>query len=196
MTITISEKVIKRSLLIILIVLVCTFLIQVTYAKYKKYAQGLVDSDVAKWNIKVNDESISNKTILTNTITPEFAGDTYTKAGVLAPGTDGYFEIDIDATDSDVSFTYDLSVSRANPNTITDLKITGFSKEEGVIIPNTTNNITGSIAHNTPSTKIKVFIEWDDDTGTMDNTEDTAAVVNGIRNANILATLHLVQLRS
>ena len=196
MTITISEKHIKSILLILLISLMCIFLVQVTYAKYKKYAQGIVNNNVAKWNIKVNNESIKNKTTLTSSIIPVFDGDIYTKSGVLAPDSNGYFDIVIDATNSDVSFSYDIEVDKADTNTISDLKITGFSKEEGVIINNVNNTISGEIEHNTASTSIRVYIEWDDVNGTMNNSEDTVAAVGNVKNANVLVSIHLTQLKN
>lgn len=196
MTITISEKSIKRLLFITLISLVSFFLVQVTYAKYRKYAQGLVNNNIAKWNIKVNNEDIRNKTTLTSRISPIFEGDTYTKPGVIAPGTNGYFDVVIDATNSDVSFDYEIEVNKSDNNTINDLLITGFSKVEGQVISNTNNTITGSIVHNTASSTIRVFIEWDDLNGTMNNQSDTYATTSNINNADVLVNLHLTQIRS
>ena len=196
MIITFNEKFVKRLLVIILIVLMAIFLIQVTYAKYKKYAQGLVDNDIAKWNIKVNSEDIRNKTTLTSQIAPVFEGDAYTKSGVIAPGTSGYFDVVIDATNSDVSFDYEIEVDKADSNTISDLVITGFSNEPGEVVANTTNNVTGSIVHNTASTSVRVFIEWDDATGSMNNADDTQATTESIKNANVLVKLHLTQKRN
>ena len=196
MTVTFSEKFIKRLLIIILIALMAVFLAQITYAKYRKYAQSLVDADIAKWNIKVNNESIKNKTTLTNRITPQYDGDIYTNSGVIAPGTSGYFEINIDATDSDVSFEYEITLEKADGDTISDLVITGYSQEEGVIIPNSDDTITGEIAHNTPSTSIFVYMTWDDATGEMDNSEDTSAATDGYSNANVLVRINMTQKRN
>ncbi len=195
MTVTFSEKFIKRLLIVILMALMAVFLAQITYAKYRKYAQTTVDNDIAKWNIKVNTESISNKTTLTNSISPTYLGDSYTKANVIAPGIDGFFEIDIDATDSDVSFSYEIEVDKKDANTIDDLVITGFSKEPGVVLPNTDNTVSGEITHNTASTKIYVYLKWEDANGTMTNAQDTSATVDGVQNADVIVSIHLTQTR-
>ena len=100
----------KRILVFILFCLVFVFLFQEAYAKYRKYASVQVDNTVAKWNIKINNELIGNKTTLTNHIIPTVVNNNYVKNDVLAPGSLGYFDVDIDATDADVSFTYEINV--------------------------------------------------------------------------------------
>ncbi len=188
----------KRILVFILFCLVFVFLFQEAYAKYRKYASVQVDNTVAKWNIKINNELIGNKTTLTNHIIPTVVNNNYVKNDVLAPGSLGYFDVDIDATDADVSFTYEINVAKYDIYTIEDLTIYAYSVDDFSTSTSVTNNIiTGTIQHNTASTKVRIYYKWlDDGTDVMNNQTDTTAAITGTSNADILATFHLTQVQN
>ena len=188
----------KRILVLILFCLVFIFLFQEAYAKYRKYATVQVDNTIAKWNIKINNELIGNKTTLTNNIVPTIENNNYVKTNVLAPTSTGYFDIDIDATDADVTFTYEITISKLNNSTIEDLNIYGYSVDNFNVVNNVVNNtVAGTITHNTALTKVRVYFNWvDDGTDTMNNQADTNAAVGNTANANILASFHLTQVRT
>ena len=187
----------KRILVFILFCLVFIFLFQEAYAKYRKYATVKVDNTVAKWNIKINNETIGNKTTLTNHITPTITNSNYVKDNVLAPGSTGYFDIVIDATDADVSFTYDINISKYDMYTINDLQIYAYSVNDFSTTTSVTDgNVSGTIQHNTATTTIRIYFNWlDDGTDTMNNQTDTTVAVGGTANADVLATFHLTQVR-
>lgn len=188
----------KRILVFILFCLVFVFLFQEAYAKYRKYASVQIDNTVAKWNIKINNELIGNKTTLTNHIIPTVVNNNYVKNDVLAPGSLGYFDVDIDATDADVSFTYEINVAKYDIYTIEDLTIYAYSVDDFSTSTSVTNNIiTGTIQHNTASTKVRIYYKWlDDGTDVMNNQTDTTAAITGTSNADILATFHLTQVQN
>ena len=188
----------KRVLVFILFCLVFIFLFQEAYAKYRKFASVEVDNTVAKWNIKINNELIGNKTTLTNHITPTIDTSNYVKSDVLAPGSTGYFQVNIDASDADVSFTYEITADKYDSYTIDDLDIYAYAVNDFTTTYNVTNNtISGTIQHNTASTQIRIYYRWlDDGTDTMNNQTDTTAAVSGTANADILVTFHLTQIQS
>ncbi len=187
----------KRILVFILFCLVFVFLFQEAYAKYRKYASVQVENTVADWNIKINNEAISNKTTLTNHIIPTITASNYVKPDVLAPGSQGYFDVDIDATNADVDFTYEINISKYDSYTINDLNIYGYSLNNSATINNVVSNqVSGTITHNTASTKVRVYFEWlDDGTDTMNNQTDTSAAINPNSNADILVSFHLTQVQ-
>ena len=188
----------KRILVFILLCLVFIFLFQEAYAKYRKYASVQVDNTVAKWNIKINNELIGNKTTLTNHITPTITSSNYVKENVLAPGSTGYFDVNIDATDADVNFTYDIDIAKYDTDTIDDLNIYAYAINDFTTTYNVSDGtIGGTIQHNTASTTIRIFFKWiDDGTDTMNNQADTNVALNNTSNANILVTFHLTQTNS
>lgn len=149
-------------------------LINNTYAKYREKIDGDAAINVASWDIKINNESISTQVKLTNDIIPLFPGDEYTKANVLAPGVTGYYDIIIDASNVDVSFSYEISANVSDESVVTDLIVTGYSIDNGDIIEYT-DSISGIVPYDTDSETVRIYIKWDDENGTMDNRADTLA---------------------
>jgi len=180
--------------LIILLALVLAFLFQTSYAKYIKKVDGEVVADIADWNIKINNEDIRGKTQLTNSILPTFTGDQYTKDGVIAPGTEGYFDLNIDATNADVNFNYTITVSTSSNSSVQDIVILGYQINSGNMESYGSSGITGSVVHNTSSNPIKVYIKWNDSTGqSMDNQADTAVGADDLSEVLLDVNINLIQ---
>jgi len=186
----------KFFLIIALFCLMFIFLFQVAYAKYKKTAESYTNADIAKWNIKINDETIKNKTTLENDIIPVIDTNTYVKDNVIAPGSTGHFDVEIDATDSDVTFDYQILSQKYDGDTIKDMLITGYSINNGTTESVSDNVVEGTINHNTATTSIRVFFEWNEATGLMDNREDTEAAWSDTSNGKIKVVITLTQKRS
>lgn len=179
------KKELKKDLrFIIIFILVVTisfiYLFQSTYAKYKKQVNSNVNSTIASWNIKINNETINNKKTLTNSITPTLYENEYVKENTLAPGIKGYFDINIDSSKVDVDFNYEVNAVLNNSTNLTDFKITDYELNDSGIKQNfNTTGISNSLPKNTKNTKIRFYIEWiDDDTNVMNNIEDTTYATN------------------
>ena len=179
------KKELKKDLrFIIIFILVVTisfiYLFQSTYAKYKKQVNSNVNSTIASWNIKINDETINNKKTLTNSITPTFYENEYVKENTLAPGIKGYFDINIDSSKVDVDFNYEVNAVLNNSTNLTDFKITDYELNDSGTKQNfNTTGISNSLPKNTKNTKIRFYVEWiDDDTNVMNNIEDTTYATN------------------
>ena len=179
------KKELKKDLrFIIIFILVVTisfiYLFQSTYAKYKKQVNSNVNSTIASWNIKINNETINNKKTLTNSITPTLYENEYVKENTLAPGIKGYFDINIDSSKVDVDFNYEVNAVLNNSTNLTDFKITDYELNDSGTKQNfNTTGISNSLPKNTKNTKIRFYIEWiDDDTNVMNNIEDTTYATN------------------
>lgn len=105
-----------RSKIKILLILVFSLAILYTiYSIYDTYAlletniSVVNDLNTAKWNINVNNTSLSGESTNFSVDKIKVDENTYTKDNKLAPGTTGYFDIEIDPTDTDVSIRYDIS---------------------------------------------------------------------------------------
>ena len=186
---------------ILLVLLFGSYLIQTTYSKFRKNLTTNTQIEVAGWNIKVNDESIVNKSTLTADISPIFPGSTNIAAGVIAPGAEGYYDITIDASNVNVSFNYLIFSTVSNDSNVTDLITTGYEINPTVgstVIPySSETGITGSIPFGTASTIIRIFIKWDDSvSATMDNASDTTAATNSGTQALMTTTLTFTQINS
>lgn len=175
------------------------YLFQTSLAKYRKQVTGNIDLQIAKWNIKINDEDVENKSVLTNNIIPVFEGNEYTKDSVIAPGSKGYCDIIIDATNVDVDFTYELGISIGEENQISDLRTSGYTinptdTTEDVVTELSGEAIKGEIAHNTKQTKIRLYFEWYDEAdNNMDNKADTDVAIDENSKAVIAASIRFSQ---
>ena len=171
----------KKILLILIGICICFLLfytIQI-YAKYLTSAEGSTTLTIANWNILVNDLSIKNNTDISNSIVPVFPGNEHIESGIIAPTVEGYFDLNLDFSNADVSFKYEISVTSDENSSVKDLVATGYSLDDGekVIFENFNENISETIilSSNIDTRKVRVYIMWndDDESQTMTNDDDT-----------------------
>lgn len=165
-----------------------------SYAKYVTTVNNVASMSVARWRILVNNKDILNENEAKQIITPVFYENEHISTSVIAPTSKGYFDLILDATGADVSFNYTISTSLSEDTAVSDLKITGYTLNDGEVISITNNaDITGQILYtDTKIQNLRVFIEWSDtETDSMDNQADTNA-----RNkaAKLNVNLHFVQI--
>lgn len=153
-----------------------------SYAKYRKVIEAEVDAKIASWRIKVNNEDIKNKKVLSQKIIPVFPGDEYTKPDVLAPGSIGYFDIIIDTKDVEVNLNYELTAENSPDSSITDLIVKSYTinpatNDEQIPYEDMISNV---IQYNNEKTTIRIYIEWndDDENSTMTNEDDTNVAID------------------
>lgn len=157
-----------------------TILISVqTYAKYLTSANGQGNIAIAKWNISVNNLSVKNNSDISSTLKPYFPGNEHIAANIVAPNAEGYFDLDLNFSNVDVSFEYTISVIPSEESIVKDLVATSYKIDNGEIINlNSETSITKVINLNTKpnSQNVRIFIKWiDDDNSTMNNADDTLA---------------------
>ncbi len=180
-------------------VFVCLWTIGSTYAKYINTAEGGTNLNIARWRILVNDEDIRNNPSISGNITPVLIENEHIKPGVIAPTSSGYFDIIIDSTDVDVSFTYTITPSVPNDSCVKDLIVTGYSLNDGDIETLEDNTISNTVlyADNINLTNIRMYIEWiDDESQTMDNNDDTLATSDSDCKGVVMVSLNFVQLKN
>jgi len=158
-------------------------IIQETYAKYLTNASANTNMTIARWNIIVNNQDILNNSDFSNGIKPVFLGSEHIANGILAPLSEGYFDIVVDATNVDVSFNQVITLSHGKDNTVSDLAITGYSVDNGSIISfdketTFTNEILLSDQKRIHT--YRIYVKWlDGENETMDNEKDTEATKSG-----------------
>ena len=185
-------------LLAFLSLFICFYFIQDSYAKYLTTASTGVTGTVARWNIEVNDTVVKNNDTLTSLITPVFAGTTHIAPNVIAPTVTGYFELEIDSTNVDVSYTYNIAIERNDD--ISDFIVTGYKVDNGSLISVDTSVATPTISNDvllsdvTRVHTITVYIGWNDNAATenMDNQEDTEVTVD-LTNVTLNVSMSFVQ---
>ena len=173
----------------------CVTFMQDTYAKYLSSATENAELTIARWSILINDQDVVNESDFTDTISPIFNGTSNIKSDVIAPTAQGYFELEINGENTDVSFQYSIGIDTTDCE-VTDLRITSYVID-GVTTSFSGSNVVGSILLNDVSrTKtIRFNVEWNDNaaTETMDNEADTAASAE--ETAAFTVNVNLIQLQ-
>lgn len=176
----------KKFLLLLIgicISLLLYFIVQI-YAKYLTSAEGSTELTIANWNIIVNELSIKNNTDISNTIVPVFPGNEHIASNIIAPTAEGYFDLNFDFSDADVSFEYVITATADENSSVQDLVTTGYSINGGEIISfeNYDAPITEIIqlSDNVETTKVRVYIKWNDneDSQSMTNSDDTVSTTS------------------
>ena len=99
----------KKAVIIsaILVAIILSFIGGQTYSKYVTEVRGDGTAQIATWDFKVNGQKEEVQTIS--------LGSTYDSStlvnGKIAPGTEGNFQIIVDATGSDVGIDYKIKFS-------------------------------------------------------------------------------------
>ena len=175
----------RKFLLLLICICVCFllfFMIQV-YAKYITSTEGSTALTIANWNILVNNQSIKNNIDISNSIIPVFSENEHISSNIIAPSSEGYFDLNLDFTNVDVSFKYEITASAHKNSSVQDLVSTGYSINDAEKIDFETYNtpITEIIplSSETKTRKIRIYILWndDEDTQTMNNSDDTLSTV-------------------
>lgn len=185
-------------ILAICALILCITQIQQTYAKYLDTKEGDTDFTIAKWKILVNQQDITEASTMSSLITPVYIENEHIKEGVIAPGREGYFDLVIDSSNTEVSFRYDISVTSSENSSVNDLIITGYSLNDSEIIPvsDQLNNLSNVIYYTDTSkeNKIRIYFKWRDGTGeNMNNEADTNASIQGV-NAKLKVNITFTQI--
>ena len=155
--------------------------------------------NVARWRILVNNKDIREGSTTNAIITPVFEGNEHIANGIIAPTSEGYFDLVIDATEADVSFKYSINFSVNNNSSVTDLIATKYSINNGefIYLDRDNQSISNQVlqVNNTNPINIRVYVLWDDgENATMDNTADTEATKNN-NTAKMDVNLSFTQLK-
>ena len=186
--------------LCIICFLLCLFFIEDTYAKYITSTNESASMNIARWRILVNNKDIRENSTTNAVITPIFNGNDNINSGIIAPNSEGYFDLIIDATEADVSFKYKIEISVNQNSPVKDLITTKYIIDNGNEIPLERNNATieNTVLHkdNTKPINIRVYIKWDDSNeATMDNDADTEATKQVDNPAKMDVKLTYIQLK-
>ena len=86
-----------------------------TFSRYTTIQEGQPKAYIANWNVKINNEDITNKTTLSNVITlvPDSMKETTTD-NKIAPGKYGHFDLIINPTGTEVAVEYTISLDVTN----------------------------------------------------------------------------------
>ncbi len=176
-------------------ILLCILTMQETYAKYSTSNNATSNMSIARWRILVNNFDVRNDLSTETVIQPVFSGNNNISDGYIAPTANGYFDILIDATETDVTFDYQISLNQNASNEVVDLAITGYSIDNGEVVNYNNSNIIGTI-NKTDANKtkqIRVFVTWNDGEGSTMNNEADTNTTGDNATAKMDVNLHFIQ---
>ena len=186
-----------RIIAILIILTIAVGIVSDTYSKYIANTTGNLDIMFADWEILVNNIDVTNETSSNITFNPILEDNPNIASNVIAPSSKGYFDINIDPSNVDVSFMYDINFAIENQD-IPDFKITKYA-----LVPDTytegdtlefisleNNVISNTMLFDRNQTDfkfnpfvIRVYFEWTEgENELMDDAADTAAAVNAREN--------------
>ena len=173
----------KVILLVVLSILLCLFFVQESFAKYITEANETANMSIARWKILVNNEDIRDENTVNAVINPVFPGNDNIAENIIAPTSEGYFDLVIDAREADVSFKYKITLSVNEDSSVRDLVATKYVINDGdeIALDSSNQVIENTVLHrdNTGTINIRVYIVWNDGDGaSMDNSEDTSATIS------------------
>ena len=199
----------KLKVLMVLVSLSLTLgLMSHTYSRYIADATSDIKIQFSKWEIKINNNDITNGSISTMNLTPVMEGNNHVASNVVAPSSKGYFDIVVDPSHVEVSFNYSVSLNIINGN-IPDLIISKYSiidssyteGDEIQTISLVDGKINGTVNYNQNKTfepfTIRVFFEWyEGENEKMNDEADTQIGIDASNNnteLQITATMSFEQ---
>ncbi len=165
-----------------------------TYSRYVDDTSSNMDIEFAVWQILVNNEDITDNNSTDITFTPTIEPNVNVTENVVAPTSKGYFDIEVNPSNVDVSFDYTILLNIDNQE-IPDLIANKYAildhyYVEGDAIatyPIDSNIITESVLRDDsvenfafdPFT-VRVYFEWYDDVDNSMSDEDDTQISNTV----------------
>lgn len=147
--------------------LISLFFFMEAYSLFESTRVNTSNIDIAKWQVKVNDDMIAGSSSEFTVDEIVWDGSAYVKEGKVAPGMTGYFDIIIDPNNTDTSIRYDVifDFSHLDPTQFTIDNIVEINNK-GIVRTNSTtysNIITLAEINNNETNTIRVYLTWVDD---------------------------------
>lgn len=147
-----------------------------SYALFESQRTNTSELEIAKWEIKVNNDLLSGSTSTFTIDNFTWSTSEYVKEGKAAPGIDGYFDIEIDPNNADTSIRYDVIFDFSNLDS-DQFAITEIKEVDNKSITRTgqytySNIILLDDIEDGETNTIRVYIEWinDDNNNEKDST--------------------------
>lgn len=161
------NKRLKVAIILIAVILLSALVISITYSKYFSKITGTGTATVAKWNFEVNGKTDTLGTIkLGNTASK----NSKVADGKIAPGTDGKFDVEINANGTEVDLEYEIKFANVQGSIPDNLKFYEDSKFQTEIPDLASKGYKGTITKEQTGTKQTVSFYWKWDYETTDIT--------------------------
>ncbi len=194
-----------KLILLLLSLSICLGLVSNTYSRYVANTKGNISAAFSKWQILVDNNDITNNSNSTIDIVPILEENNNVADNVIAPSSKGYFDINIDPTNVDVSFSYIIDLQMEN-DYMPDLMITKYailpdSYEEGEdldIISLENSKINNTLLFNKENSDfrfktftVRIYFEWyEGENETMNDEDDTNIAMLAVAEEDLAFKMH------
>ena len=177
-----------RFILMFISLSVCISLMSNTYSRYVSDTTGNIEMTFARWQILVNTIDITTNKESIIEFEPIIIENDNVANNTFAPSSQGYFDIEINPSNVDVSFKYLITLTVENEN-MPDVKITDYAllpedfieEDPLTLIPIIENEIENDVYFDNniedfefEIITIRIFFEWYEGEGElMDDEDDT-----------------------
>lgn len=163
-----------KVLLVIISISLTLSLMSNTYSRYVADTTSDIELQFANWQILVNENDITNNSVSSINIVPILEENNNIATNSIAPTSKGYFDIEIDPSNVEVSFDYQINFELLNDN-MPDLLISKYAildsnYVEGdslTTIPITDNQINNLLTYDNSTEnfrfepfKVRIYFEW------------------------------------
>ncbi len=204
----------KKSIDLLVFVFIVAIMLT-SYSSYSKYTSSVNASasvNVAAWNVKINDEDITNSISLSEELNFNPLNEDTTKvaSGKLAPNSKGYFDISIDTSSAEVAARYSITIDTNSVESLNGITILGYEEVEIDSAPgldslqnveydslNNNPKITGEILLENDKGKVvnlRVYLEWQDEGTDAANNAQTSVATSDNRSISIPVNILVEQL--
>lgn len=155
----------RKLLFFVVLLLLCITILEInnSFGLFETNNTITVDSNIAKWQVKVNNSNITDPVsfVVDNYVVEN---DSMVKAGLIAPGMTAYFDIEIDPNDTDVSIRYDITLDMDELEN-DRIQITNVEEiDNHTIVLTDESTYTGIIPITDSETHtIRIYVEWVND---------------------------------
>lgn len=154
----------KLWIVVIILIFVSIYLISSSYALFESDSNGLINSDIGEWTIKLNDYLISDTSEVSFDVDNfQYAESTHTADDYIAPGRNGYFDVVLDPKGTQVAVKYDISLDMEN--TYADNISLNVNVSDGQDVVQTAENTYSGVfsledIENEETITLRIGIEW------------------------------------
>ena len=114
-----------RILLVLVSMIITLCIMSDTYSRYVASSDGNVQAEFARWQLLVNNTDITSSTVSELSFEPVVQSNSNVAENKVAPSSKGFFDIEIDPKNVDVSFKYTISLEMND--SVSDLMITRYA---------------------------------------------------------------------
>lgn len=149
--------------IISLFLLIFTTLVIIdTFALFETNATASSNLEIGKWHISLNGEDISlSETITLDNFT--YSGSTHTESGYFAPGMSAIFDIEIDASLSDVSVAYDFLIDDSSIDDYDNIYFSIKNMDTNTEITSSSYSGISYLNDQDRVVNLRISLVWEDD---------------------------------